>query len=82
MRALITFSNCPDTPNNHPFNGAGPGSYVESVAFSPDGCSVACHDSQKNEKAFDVASGAALPGAPAGRLAWWFSVVLRVLEMQ
>jgi hypothetical protein len=34
------------------------------VAFSPDSRSVACRDSYSNEKAFDVSSGAALPGAP------------------
>jgi hypothetical protein len=35
-----------------------------SVAFSPDGRSVACRDAGSKEKAFDVSSGAALPGAP------------------
>ena len=35
-----------------------------SVAFSPDGRSVACRDRILNEKVFDVSSGAALPGAP------------------
>jgi hypothetical protein len=37
--------------------------WVRSVAFSPDGRSVACGDVDDKEKAFDVSSGAALPGA-------------------
>jgi hypothetical protein len=35
-----------------------------SVAFSPDGRSVACRDLYSKEHAFDVSSGAVLPGAP------------------
>jgi hypothetical protein len=32
------------------------------AAFSPDSRSVACSDMYSNEKAFDVVSGAVLPG--------------------
>jgi hypothetical protein len=35
------------------------------VAFSLDGRFVACLDRDDKKKAFDVASGAALPGAPS-----------------
>jgi dipeptidyl aminopeptidase/acylaminoacyl peptidase len=55
----------------------GPGSYIMRVAFSPDGRSVACRDWADKEKAFDVSSGAALSGAPAGSLAWRLSEVAR-----
>jgi hypothetical protein len=44
-----------------------------SVAFSPDGRSVACRDYNYKQKAFDVSSGAALPGAPRWSLAWRLS---------
>jgi hypothetical protein len=55
--------NLPDTPSNPAVITTGPGRGVKSVAFSPDSRFVACND-YENEKAFDVSSGAALPGAP------------------
>jgi hypothetical protein len=42
----------------------GPGHYVMSVAFSPDGRCIACGDSYRKEKAFELTSGAALTGSP------------------
>jgi hypothetical protein len=50
--------------SNPPVIATGPGSAVSDVEFFPDGRSVACRDLLNKEKAFDVYSGAVLPGAP------------------
>jgi hypothetical protein len=57
-------SYSPDKPNYAAVNATGPHLGATSLEFSPDGRSVACGNLLHEEKAYDVASGAALPGAP------------------